>query len=150
MIRFILTKIGLLVPTFLGVTLLAFLFIRLLPGDPIELMAGERGVDPQRHAQLMAQLGYDRPLWRQYVGYVGEVAQGDLGRSIVTKQPVLTEFLTLFPATIELSICAILVAVLIGRFSHAFLSPDTILLRSNGSRRPSFLTTAGMVSSTRS
>ena len=114
MIRFILTKIGLLVPTFLGVTLLAFLFIRLLPGDPIELMAGERGVDPQRHAQLMAQLGYDRPLWRQYVGYVGEVAQGDLGRSIVTKQPVLTEFLTLFPATIELSLCAILVAVLIG------------------------------------
>ncbi len=114
MIRFILTKIGLLVPTFLGVTLLAFLFIRLLPGDPIELMAGERGVDPQRHAQLMAQLGYDRPLWRQYVGYVGEVAQGDLGHSIVTKQPVLTEFLSLFPATIELSLCAILVAVLIG------------------------------------
>ena len=114
MIRFVLTKIGLLVPTFIGVTLLAFVFIRLLPGDPIEMMAGERGVAPERHAELMRQMGYDKPLWQQYLRYVGEVAQGDLGKSVVTKQPVTTEFLTLFPATLELSVCAILVAVLIG------------------------------------
>ena len=114
MIRFVLTKIGLLIPTFIGVTLLAFVFIRLLPGDPIEMMAGERGVAPERHAELMRQMGYDRPLWQQYLRYVGEVAQGDLGKSVVTKQPVTTEFLTLFPATLELSICAILVAVALG------------------------------------
>jgi dipeptide transport system permease protein len=114
MIRFVLTKIGLLIPTFLGVTLIAFMFIRLLPGDPIELMAGERGVDPARHAQLMQQLGFDRPYWEQYLGYIGDVLTGDLGRSITTKQPVVSEFLTLFPATLELSICAILFAVLIG------------------------------------
>ena len=114
MVRFLLTKLGLLIPTFLGVTLIAFVFIRLLPGDPIELLAGERGVDPERHARLMAEMGFDRPYWQQYLGYIGDVLQGDLGRSIVTRQPVLSEFLTLFPATVELSVCAILFAVTLG------------------------------------
>jgi dipeptide transport system permease protein len=114
MIRFILTRIGLLIPTFIGVTLVAFAFIRLIPGDPIEIMVGERGISEERHAQLLADFGYDKPLWRQYIIYVGQLLQGDLGKSIVTKQPVLNEFLTLFPATVELSVCAIIVAMLIG------------------------------------
>jgi dipeptide transport system permease protein len=114
LLRFLLTRIGLLVPTFLGVTLIAFLFIRLLPGDPIEILAGERGVDPERHARLMHELGFDRPLWEQYLSYLWDVLQGDLGRSIVTRQPIMSEFLTLFPATVELSVCAIGFAVAIG------------------------------------
>ncbi len=114
MLRFVLTRLGLLLPTFLGVTLIAFLFIRLLPGDPIEILAGERGVSPERHARLMRELGFDRPLWEQYLTYLADVLQGDLGRSIVTKQPIIEEFLTLFPATLELSLCAILLAVTIG------------------------------------
>ncbi|MCG8356200.1 MAG: ABC transporter permease subunit [Kiloniellales bacterium] len=114
MLRFLLSRIGLLIPTFVGVTLIAFGFIRLIPGDPIEVLAGERGVSPERHAELMAEFGYDRPWWEQYAGFVGNVLQGDLGKSIVTKQPVLDEFLTLFPATIELAFCAILFAILIG------------------------------------
>ncbi len=114
MFRFVLTRLGLLFPTFFGVTLIAFLFIRLLPGDPIEILAGERGVSPERHARLMRELGFDRPLWEQYVSYLGDILQGDLGRSIVTRQPIIEEFLTLFPATVELSLCAILLAVLIG------------------------------------
>ena len=56
-------------------------------------------------------MGFDRPLWQQYLGFLGEVLQGNLGKSIVTKQPVLDEFLTLFPATIELSVCALIVAL---------------------------------------
>jgi dipeptide transport system permease protein len=114
LLRFLLTRIGLLVPTFLGVTLIAFLFIRLLPGDPIEILAGERGVDPERHARLMHELGFDRPLWEQYLSYLWDVLHGDLGRSIVTRQPIMSEFLTLFPATVELSVCAIGFAVAIG------------------------------------
>src|SRR5918998_4235896 len=114
MIRFLLARLGVLVPTFLGVTLVAFLFIRLLPGDPIELLAGERGVSPERHAQLMREMGFDRPLWVQYASFLGDVLRGDLGNSIVTRQPVLDEFLTLFPATVELSLCAILFAIAIG------------------------------------
>jgi dipeptide transport system permease protein len=114
MFRFILTRLLLLVPTFLGVTAAAFAFIRLIPGDPIELLVGERGIDPARHAQLLHEMGFDRPLWQQYFGFLGEVLQGNLGKSIVTKQPVLDEFLILFPATIELSTCALIIALAIG------------------------------------
>jgi dipeptide transport system permease protein len=114
MLRFALSRLALVVPTFLGVTLLAFVFIHLLPGDPIELMAGEHGVDPARHAQLMAEFGFDKPLWEQYLVYLGDVLHGDLGRSIVTRQPVVKEFFTLFPATLELSLCAMLLAIVIG------------------------------------
>jgi dipeptide transport system permease protein len=80
----------------------------------VTLLAGERGVTPERHAQLMVQFGFDKPAWQQYFYYIGDVLQGDLGKSIVTKKPVLSEFLTLFPATIELSLCAMLFAVIIG------------------------------------
>jgi dipeptide transport system permease protein len=114
MLRFILTKLALLIPTFIGVTLLTFFMIRAIPGDPIELLVGERGIAPERHAMLRAQLGLDRPLPVQYAIYIGDVLQGDLGRSIVTKKPVLQEFLTLFPATIELAVCAMLFAVIVG------------------------------------
>ncbi len=114
MFRFILNKLIYLVPTFIGITIVAFAFVRVLPGDPVLLMAGERGVSPERHAQLLAQLGFDRPLWEQYINYVWKLLNGDFGQSLVTKKPVLTEFFALFPATVELSICAIIVAILVG------------------------------------
>jgi len=114
MIRFVLNRLLMLVPTFLGVTVAAFAFIRLIPGDPVELLVGERGIDPARHAQLLRELGFDRPLWQQYLGFLGNILSGDLGKSIVTRQPVLGEFLTLFPATIELSVAALIIALVIG------------------------------------
>ena len=114
MIPFLAKRIGLLIPTFLGVTVVAFLFIRLLPGDPVLLLAGERGLTPERYAELMAQFGFDRPLWQQYLEYLTGVLHGDLGNSIVTKQPVLSEFAALFPATLELSITAMIFAVVLG------------------------------------
>ncbi len=114
MFRFLFTRIALIVPTFIGVTLLSFSLIRLVPGDPIELLAGERGIDPVRHAALRAQLGLNKPLLEQYWLYIQKVIQGDLGQSIVTKSSVVDEFLTLFPATIELSLFAITLALIIG------------------------------------
>ncbi len=114
MLKFLLKKLGVLLPTFFGVTLVAFIFIRLLPGDPVLLLAGERGMTEERHAQLMAEFGFDRPVLEQYVTYVGNLVQGDLGKSIITKKPVTEEFFTLFPATLELSFCAILIAVFFG------------------------------------
>ena len=114
MLRFVIARLGVLIPTFLGVTIVAFGLIRLIPGDPILLLAGERGLDPARHARLMAEYGFDQPLWQQYLVYLGGVLQGDLGQSIVTRRPVLNEFMTLFPATVELSVCALLIAVVIG------------------------------------
>ncbi|MGE0210881.1 MAG: ABC transporter permease subunit [Parvibaculaceae bacterium] len=114
MLRFLLTRLGLLIPTFIGVTVAAFGFIRMLPGDPVLLMAGERGVNPVRHAELMKQFGFDRPLWEQYLDYVWGILNGDLGASLVTKKPVFDDFFTLFPATLELSFCAMLFAVALG------------------------------------
>ncbi|MCZ2721881.1 ABC transporter permease subunit [Marinomonas sp. 15G1-11] len=114
MFQFILRRLSLVIPTFLGITLLTFTLIHMIPGDPIEVMAGERGVSAERHAQLSAELGFDQPLYIQYFRYVSGVLQGDLGNSLITRTPVLDEFLALFPATVELSICAALFAILIG------------------------------------
>ncbi|AOZ69188.1 peptide ABC transporter permease [Rhodobacter xanthinilyticus] len=114
MIRFLLTKLLYLVPTFLGITLIAFGFVRVLPGDPVLLMAGERGLTAERHAELAAQLGFDRPMWAQYLEFLTRLLHGDLGNSLVTKKPVLAEFFALFPATLELAFVAIVIATVIG------------------------------------
>ena len=114
MLRFVLTRLGLVIPTFLGIILLTFVLIRLVPGDPVEVRVGERGISPERHAELLHQMGLDRPLYVQFFDYVGGVLQGDLGVSVITQRPVMDEFLTLFPATIELAIFAMIFATLIG------------------------------------
>jgi dipeptide transport system permease protein len=114
MLRFILTRVSLIIPTFIGITLLAFFLIRLVPGDPIETMAGERGIDAARHEQLRKEYGFDKPVLVQYGIYIARVLQGDLGKSIVTRESVLEEFKALFPATVELAVCAILFALLLG------------------------------------
>lgn len=114
MFRFLLGRLAVLIPTFIGVSIIAFSFIRLLPGDPVGLMSGERVMSPERHAEISRALGYDRPFIIQYLDYLGGIVTGDLGTSIVTKRPILEDFLTLFPATLELSLCAIIFAVLFG------------------------------------
>jgi dipeptide transport system permease protein len=114
MLRFLLHKLALLIPTFFGISLAAFAFVRLLPGDPVVALAGERGVTPERHAELIRQFGYDQPYIVQYLQYLANVFTGNFGNSISTKRPVLGEFLTLFPATLELAIVAMIIAVLIG------------------------------------
>ena len=114
MLRFILTRVSLIIPTFIGITLLTFFLIRLVPGDPIETMAGERGIDPARHELLRKEFGFDRPILVQYGVYIARVLQGDLGKSLITQAPVTSEFAALFPATIELATCAILFALLLG------------------------------------
>lgn len=114
MVVYFLKKLIVVLPTFFGVTLVAFVFIRTLPGDPVMLMAGERGMSPERHAELMAEMGFDKPIFVQYGLYLKQLAKGDFGTSIITKQPVLKEFATLFPATVELSLCAMIIAVFFG------------------------------------
>jgi dipeptide transport system permease protein len=114
MFAFILRKLATFVPTFLGITVVAFALIRLIPGDPIEVMVGERRLDPEMHAAAMQRLGLDQPLYKQYFDYVVKLAQGNLGDSLVTREPVMKEFLQLFPATVELSLFAMAFALIIG------------------------------------
>jgi len=84
--KFLLQRLATLVPTLIGVTRVAFMLIRLVPGDPIHLMVGERQLDPAAHAALMTQLGLDQPLAVQYGRCVSGLLQGDLGRRLVTRK----------------------------------------------------------------
>ncbi|MEQ4924517.1 dipeptide ABC transporter permease DppB [Proteus hauseri] len=114
MLQFILQRLGLVIPTFIGITLLTFIFVHLIPGDPVMIMAGERGLSPERHAYLMAELGLDKPLWQQYLNYLNGVLHGDLGISLKSRIPVWDEFLPRFKATLELGVCAMIFAVSVG------------------------------------
>jgi dipeptide transport system permease protein len=114
MLGFLLRRGGLVVPTFLGITLLVFSLIHMIPGNAVEALSGERGMDPARYARLLHEFGLDQPLYVQYFVYLDKLLRGDLGFSIITHEPVVREFLTLFPATLELSFCAMLLALSVG------------------------------------
>lgn len=114
MFRFLLRRLALTVPTFLALMFVTFMMIRMVPGDPIEVRRGERGISPERLAELRHEMGLDQPILKQFADYAWGLLHGDFGISIITKNPVLQEFLTLFPATVELSLCALLFAILIG------------------------------------
>src|SRR3569623_3503748 len=101
MFRFVSRRIGMVIPTIIGITILAFALIHLIPGAPIEVMMGERGVDPAMHAAAMHRLGLDEPLPMQYVHYIGRALHGDLGTSILTNTNVMGEILARFTATDE-------------------------------------------------
>jgi len=114
MLRFFLKRVVLTLPTFFALMFVTFLMIRLVPGDPVEVRRGERGITPERHAELLHEMGLDRPVWEQFTDYIWGLFHGDFGVSIVTKTPVLQEFLTLFPATLELTLCAMIFAIILG------------------------------------
>ncbi len=114
MLKFLLKRAALTLPTFVALMFVTFTMIRLVPGDPIEVRRGERGISPERLAELRHDLGLDQTIWKQFADYVWAILHGDFGTSIVSKSPVVTEFFTLFPATVELTLCAMLMATLIG------------------------------------
>ncbi|SMC96929.1 ABC transporter permease subunit [Primorskyibacter flagellatus] len=114
MLRFFISRLSTFFVTFVGVTLISFAFIRVIPGDPIIVMAGERGMSQERYEELSRQYGFDQPVLTQFWDYLTGVLQGDLGQSFVTKKPVWDEFFALFPATLELSLCAIILAIALG------------------------------------
>jgi peptide/nickel transport system permease protein len=102
-----------IVPVLLGVSVLVFSFIHLIPGDPALTMLGERAT-PEKVTEVRARLGLDRPIWQQYLLYVGNALRGDLGVSIVRGDPVASDLLRRFPATVELAMAAIVAAVALG------------------------------------
>lgn len=114
MVGFLSRRILQSVPTLIGVSLVAFLLIRLIPGDPVLLMLGERGGSPEAVAELRSNLGLDQPLYIQYFQFLTNAFRGDLGSSITSKEPVMREFAQRFPATFELSMVALIWAVLLG------------------------------------
>src|SRR6185437_6227836 len=116
MLKYILNRLLLVIPTFIGISILSFSFIRLLPGDPVDVLAGERSMSAARRLELLHVFGLDQPIWKQYLDYLWRALHGDLGTSLTTAHSITGEFLTLFPATVELSICATIFATIIGVF----------------------------------
>lgn len=110
--RFLLRRLLLTVPVLLGVSTLVFALIHLVPGDPAQAMLGD-GASPQDIAQLRDRLGLNQPLTTQYWAFMTGLVQGDLGVSIQSDQPVTIEVLRRVPATAELALASVVVAVLL-------------------------------------
>jgi dipeptide transport system permease protein len=114
MVRFFLHKVFLLLITLWGASLIAFTLIRLVPGDPVLNLLGERGGTEEQIAEMKQKLGFDKSLPEQYLLFVGHALQGDLGTSVISQRPVSEEFWTRFPATLELGLFSMSIAFLIG------------------------------------
>ncbi len=114
MMRFLAARLFAAIPVLIGVSIAVFAMIHLLPGDPATIMLQGSPASAQDIQNLRHQLGLDQPLYLQYVKYVGRVVRGDFGISIHTRRPVLTEIVTVFPATLTLALASMVVAILMG------------------------------------
>ncbi len=130
--QYIIRRILLTIPVILGVSTLVFVFIHLIPGDPVQVMLGEsaKAADVEN---LRRGLGLDRPLAEQYVRFLRGLATGDLGVSIHTGQPILHTILTRLPATLELTAAAMLVALLLAIPLGVIAAAKQYSLLDNGS-----------------
>ena len=113
MLLYLLKRFFLFIPTLLGITLITFVLMRSLPGDPVAGMAGERA-SPETIARIRAELGQDRPLPLQYIGYLKLLATGELGRSYYTNRKIADDLLQKFPNTVKLALAAMIFASIIG------------------------------------
>jgi peptide/nickel transport system permease protein len=113
MLRFVLRRLALMIPVLVGLSILLFIWVRALPGDPARSLLGERAT-PEGIERVNEAFGFDQPLLQQYLIYVKALLQGDFGSSIQTGQEVLDSFLERFPATIELGMAALIFAVVVG------------------------------------
>lgn len=114
MARYIIRRLLLLIPIWLGILALTFLMRVLVPGDPVEIMFFGQQSDQEVIEMVRRDLGLDRPLWEQFVMYVWNAMQGDLGTSITTQNAVWDEITARFPYTVVLTVTSLGVAIVIG------------------------------------
>ncbi|NJQ01019.1 ABC transporter permease [Streptomyces zingiberis] len=112
--RYVARRLLQAIPVFLGSTLLIFLMMYSLPGDPVRALWGDQSVDPAQIAALKKDLGLDLPLWQQYLNYVGGLFQGDFGTQIATQRPVADVIAEALPVTIRLTLFAFTFTVIVG------------------------------------
>jgi len=110
---YIAKRILMLIPVLLGASILAFALIHLAPGDPARTISGEHASE-QTIARIRAKYGLDKPLHVQYMVWLGRVLRGDFGKSIVSNEDVTVEIMDRFPNTVELSVAAMALAILVG------------------------------------
>ena len=113
--RYILRRLILTIPMLLGISLVRFLIFQMVAIDPLVMIVGERAMDnPQTVEAATRKWGLDKPIWEQYLTYVANMAQGDLGDSFLTKRSVTADLIQFLPATVELAVSSLLFAVVIG------------------------------------
>ncbi len=113
MIFFVVRRLLAAVPTLLAVLTLVFVIVRIVPGDPALVILGDQAT-PEAAAALRNRLGLDRPMWEQYVGFLGAALTGDFGNSLVTGRPILDEVAAVLPHTVDLTVAAMLFGIAIG------------------------------------
>jgi peptide/nickel transport system permease protein len=114
LVRLLARRVAIAAPVLFGVTVLVFLILHLIPGDPAQILLFGSRPTPEQIVQLRVQLGLDQPLPVQYLHYLGRLLRGDLGTSFITGRPIAEEIAARFPDTLQLTLAAMLVAVLIG------------------------------------
>lgn len=112
-LRIVISRLPLAIPQMLGVVLVTFMLVRLLPGDPALLMLGNMAT-PETIAELHSKLGLDKSIWQQFAIYIGNVFQGDLGVSLFTSNPVTVDLLERAPATLELITYSMICTIILG------------------------------------
>ncbi|MGB9767962.1 ABC transporter permease [Dictyoglomus sp.] len=113
--EYIIKRLLLLIPIVIGVSFFSFILMRLIPGDPARIILGERAT-PQELERIREELGLNKPILVQYLIFLKQIAKGDLGRSIITREKVIKEIMNRFPATIELTFFSMFIAVFFGIF----------------------------------
>ncbi len=114
MAKYILRRLALLVPTLIGMSIIIFTMVRLMPGDIVDELVGiDNQVTPEAKAELRRAFGLDDPIPVQYVKWVYQISQGDLGRSYRTRQPITEQLVRALPVTIELALLALSVSVVV-------------------------------------
>jgi ABC-type dipeptide/oligopeptide/nickel transport system permease component len=134
------------IPTIIGVSVLVFASLYLLPGDPVQALAGEVPLERERVEALREQLGLNDPPWEQYGRFALNALQGDLGTSLKSRRPVLDEILTFLPATLQLTAAAMVFAVVVGVTlgviaalkAHTWVDSVTMLVALGGVSIPTF------------
>jgi peptide/nickel transport system permease protein len=114
MTRFVLRRLSSAVPVVVGITVISFILVHIVPGDPAKVILYGSNASPEQIASLRQQLGLNDPLWRQYVDFAGQLLHGNLGTSYLTQNSVAFELLSRTPSTLILTTAAMLVAVLVG------------------------------------
>ncbi|MFE7773901.1 ABC transporter permease [Streptomyces sp. NPDC057445] len=126
--RYVARRLLQMIPVFIGSTLLIFLMMYALPGDPVRALAGEQNVDPAQIASLRHEYGLDKPVWLQYLTYLGNLFQGDFGTQIASGRPIAEVIGEAYPVTIQLTVFAFTFTVVVGILLGvlAGLKPDTL------------------------
>src|SRR5882672_12309991 len=114
MLTFVTQRLVQAVPVLIGISILSFLMLHLIPGDPVAVFAGDKPLTPERAAELRHAYGLDRPLVVQYWDYTSHALRGDLGVALRSQRPVLDSIVEVLPGTVQLTMAALTLAAMLG------------------------------------